>query len=106
MEKRHVDAKVEIKVTTTAVEKKDQNKGDGKQDCPRDQDVQDSQCKHKEKEGKEEERQQEVKGAEADGNGEDKDDEDELDGDDEEDDQRPAMPLHRAGLKQFGLSQL
>ena len=69
MERRHVDANVEIMVTTSTVGEKDQNKGDGNQDCNRDQDAQDSQCKHEEKDDKEEERQQEeVKGDEGDGN--------------------------------------
>merc|ERR1712032_645811 len=94
MERRHVDAKVEIMVTTTSVKKQDQNKGDGNQDCNREQVVQDSQCKHEEKEGKEEERQQEVKGDEGVGN--DSDDEGDRDGDDEEDDQPPPVPLHPA----------
>ena len=94
MERRHVEAKVEIMVTT-AVQQKDQNKGGSNQDCNKEQDVQDSQCKLEEKEGKEE-RQEEVKGDEDVGNGEHSDDED----DDEEDDQPPAVPLHPAGLKQ------
>ena len=83
-------------MVTTAVQQKDQNKGGSNQDCNKEQDVQESQCKLEEKENKEEERQEDVKGDEGNGNGEHSDDED----DDEEEDQPPAVPLHPAGLKQ------
>ena len=87
MERGHVDAKVEIKITTTAVRGEGREKVEGNQGGRRtEQDVHDTEGK-----GSNEEEEEEDKGERQEDNG---------DGDDDEDDELPAVPLHPAGLNQ------
>ena len=92
MERGHVDAKVEIKITTTAVRGEGREKVEGNQGGRRtEQDVHDTEGKGSDGE------EEEDKGERQEGDG---------DGDDDEDDELPAVPLHPAGLKQGLLSML
>ena len=86
MERGHVDAKVEIKITTTAVRGEGREKGEDNQEGRRtEQDVHDTEGKGSDGE------EEEDKGERQEDNG---------DGDDDEDDEPPAVPLHPAGLNQ------
>ena len=92
MERGHVDAKVEIKITTTAVRGEGREKGEDNQEGRRtEQDVHDTEGKGSDGE------EEEDKGERQEDNG---------DGDDDEDDEPPAVPLHPAGLKQGLLGML
>ena len=84
MERGHVEAKVEIKITTSALGGEGQKRVEGNQEGETERDVQDTESNNEEEDKGEKQ-------------------EDIGDGEDDDDDELPAAPLHPAGLKPLGL---